>query len=92
MVAERERMSNDDYPFFGYIYNADGYHPGPVELGTQTQLYNFLDRLARVAIAEKREVIVTDNMDFCVFQAKDGKVIWPDDDVVKRHAEGLANA
>lgn len=65
------------YPFFGYVYNHAGYYHAPIKLDTETMLENFLDRVARHAIEEKREVMVTDCDDYAVFHAKGGEILFP---------------
>ncbi len=69
--------TEDWEPLRGYVYDANGYHSGPIELDLPGVFERFLDRIAQPAIDEGREVRITDRWDFMVFHSKDGKILWP---------------
>ena len=49
---------------------------------SESQLDSFLNLIVKGAIAEKREVMLTDALDYCIFHTKNGKIIWPTPDLV----------
>lgn len=62
--------------FLLYEYDKEGYHNGSLKISENT-LEMVFRTIIRVAKEEKREVIITDTDDFCVFHMKDGKVLFP---------------
>jgi hypothetical protein len=65
------------FPLRGYVYGADGMHRGAEWLATPEALQAFLAGPALKAMAEHREVRVTDGGDMMVLHARDGKVLFP---------------
>lgn len=62
--------------FLLYEYNKEGYHSGGLKISENT-LEMVFRTIVRIAKEEKREVIITDMDDFCVFHTKDGEVLFP---------------
>lgn len=69
----------DGYPCFGYVYNLDGFYYAPVEIDSDTQMGNFLTRVAHPAIERGQEVRVTDRNDHLIFHAEKGEILWPNE-------------
>lgn len=65
------------FPLSLYLYNADGYHDGPVPIDSEEALYGPISIIIRGHIASGLEATLTDPSDRCVFHAKDGKVLFP---------------
>jgi len=72
-------MLNDDgcFPLYGYVYNGSGRYLGPELIQDQEALERFRRREVMPALAEKREIRITDILDFLVFHAKGGRVLFP---------------
>ena len=68
-----------DYPLFLYEYDADGKYGRPLDLANQPALILAMKTIIRPAIAEKREVLITDGDDCCVFHTKEGIVVFPEE-------------
>jgi hypothetical protein len=62
--------------FLLYEYNSEGYHNGHITISEDT-LPMVFKTIVRVAREDKREVIITDLGDLCVFHMKDGEVLFP---------------
>lgn len=62
--------------FLLYEYNSDGYHNGSMQISEDT-LPMVFKTIIRIAKEDKREVIITDLGDMCVFHMKDGEVLFP---------------
>ena len=68
------------YPISLYIYDRRGYHPGAIEIVSYEQLMGPGTRLlVRSAVDSGLEVRMTDPEDRLIFHARDGRVVWPDD-------------
>lgn len=67
-----------EFPLFLYIYDLDGMHGGPLDIPTELGLEILMHTAIKPAVKEGREVVITDCLDYCVFHAKDGKVIFPE--------------
>lgn len=65
------------YPFYLTIYDEDGMHGDPIDIPTEMGLKLLFATAVKDAVAKGREVVVTDCEDFCVFHAKDGKILFP---------------
>jgi len=70
-------MLNDDFPLYGYVYNERGRYHGPMTIQNREELDLFRSREVMLALAEKREIRITDILDCLVFHAKDGRVLFP---------------
>jgi hypothetical protein len=73
------RMLNDDgcFPLYGYVYNGSGCYHGPELIQDQEALERFRRREVMPALAEKREIRITDILDCLVFHAKNGRILFP---------------
>lgn len=60
--------------FKGYCFNEDGTHTIPVEIDSAKQAVDYCVRLMEIAY----EVRVTDDDDYIVVHAKNGKLIFPE--------------
>lgn len=65
-----------DYPMYGYEYNEDGYHYGPVKIEDEAQLERFFHFVVEPSIKDRREVMITDEMDIAIFHFRNGLVLW----------------
>ena len=65
------------YPFKGYSFGADGMHDGGIWLENHDQLERFMFRVVPLQLRAGLEVMVCDNLDYAVFHAKDGRIIYP---------------
>jgi len=74
--------SEKGYPFRGYLFDYEGYHDGGIWLETDDQLENFIFLVAPAHMHRGLEVMVTDCWDFAVFHAKNGRVVWPSEEVI----------
>lgn len=68
---------DNEYPMFGYIYNNLGKYGNKHIISNAEELEQFFNKDIIPALSEKREVRITDTLDFMIFHAKGGKVIWP---------------
>ncbi len=59
-----------------YIYREDGKHDGAMDVSELALRMVFVSMI-EPAVRAKREVVITDAGDFCVFHSKDGEIIWP---------------
>ena len=59
------------------VYNGNGRYHGPELIQDEEALERFQRREVIPALAEKREIRITDILDFLVFHAKDGRVLFP---------------
>ena len=66
-----------DFPLFLYEYDADGRYGKPLKIAGPPGLEFAMATTVKQAIAEKREVRITDTSDFLVFHAENGEIIWP---------------
>jgi len=62
--------------FLLYEYNKEGYHTGSLRISEDT-LEMVFRTIVKVAKEEKREVVITDLGDDCVFHMKDGEILFP---------------
>lgn len=69
-------MSIPAFPLYLYLYRADGYHEGPIEITSKEHLYG-AGVQALVHLHIEHEVRITDVADFLVFHAKGGQILWP---------------
>jgi hypothetical protein len=72
-------MSNEDplFPIKIYIYEADGMYGEPIQINSEAQLNGPGTKLIlRVAMQQKREIVMTDPGDLTLFHAKDGKILF----------------
>lgn len=58
-----------------YVFDEDGFYNGAIELPCRLAFTLFMHAKVPQAFAEKREVIITDLADDCVFHMKDGKIL-----------------
>lgn len=70
-------MLNEDYPLFGYVYDSNGFYREPVRLTDKETVEKFMRGPVTLALAEKREVVITDTGDLTVFHCKDGAILYP---------------
>lgn len=82
MSEETPPASRQDLPLFGYVYELDGMYHAPIELGSFTQLENFMVRVAKPCMENGQEIRITDVDDHMVFWAKEGAVKWPNETMV----------
>jgi len=66
----------DLYPLYLFIYNAEGFHSTGVRLEDKHKLEYALKTSIKLAIANKREVRITDSGNLLCFHAKDGKILY----------------
>lgn len=59
-----------------YEYDKEGYHTGGLEISDNT-LEMVFRTVVKVAKEEKREIVITDMGDDCVFHMKDGEILFP---------------
>lgn len=71
--------NENPYPARGYLYDDKARHGGGEWLRDTQELYAWLDQNLPVSLATGRELMVTDNMDDCIFHAKYGEILWPND-------------
>jgi len=62
--------------FLLYEYGSDGRYSKPMEI-SETSLDMVFRTIVRVAKEEKREIVITDMGDDCVFHMKDGVILFP---------------
>jgi len=73
-------MTEALFPLRLYIYDAAGHHDSGIEIRTESQLNGVGMRwIIHNAVAQKREVRITDPADFLVFHSRDGKILFPED-------------
>jgi len=68
---------SDDYPLYLYEYNTEVRYGEPLHIAGPAGLEFVMGTLVKTALAEKREVVITDAADVCVFHAENGEVVWP---------------
>ena len=76
--------AREQFPCKGYVFTRDGMHDGGDVLETPQQLQSWMHFIGRMHMARGLELMVCDNMDYANFHAKDGKLIFPDDDDLRR--------
>jgi len=64
------------YPLYLYIYDENGFHSIGVRLDDKQKLEYAFKTSIKFAIANKREVRITDSDDLLCFHAKDGKILY----------------
>jgi hypothetical protein len=79
-------VNEPDFPFLLYVYDADGRYSKPDRIETTDALEAAMCGPVKLAIAEKREVVITDVGDDCLFHAKDGRIIFPTPEDITRGA------
>jgi hypothetical protein len=68
----------DLYPIRLYIYSSDGTYGEPIMIMSEDHLMGVGTQfVVRHAVETGHEVMMTDPNDFCLFHAKEGKVIFP---------------
>ena len=71
-------FTSDDYPLFFYLFNKEGEYGNPIRINNMEELKNTFKSLSvRIHFWTGLEIRITDTGDFCVFHAKDKKVIFP---------------
>jgi hypothetical protein len=80
MAEEKE----DGFPMSIYVFDDDGKHNGAILIANNVELEEKLDNVAMPMLKTGREVVIADCWDSCVYHAKDGKVIWPTEEMVKK--------
>lgn len=77
-------MDGPIFPINLYIYGEDGMHGEPILIVSEAQLNGpGTVMIIRDAVARGVEVMMTDPMDFCLFHAKDGKILFPEKEASK---------
>ncbi len=66
-----------DYPLFLYEYDTNGKYGKPIDIPSALGLEILMNTTIKAAVQAGREVRITDVEDYCVFHAKDGKILWP---------------
>lgn len=74
-------MSDDDATFVVYDFDANGFHQGR-QYVAQKDLETVVLPIIQRAIAERRSVTITDSGDFCVYELKDGVLVWPSEEAM----------
>lgn len=64
------------YPLYLFIYDENGFHSTGVLLEDKQKLEYAFKTSIKFAIANKREVRITDTGDLLCFHAKDGKILY----------------
>ena len=64
------------YPLYLFIYDEKGFHSDGVRLENKHKLEYAFKTSIKFAIANKREVRITDSGDLLCFHAKDGKILY----------------
>jgi hypothetical protein len=67
---------DNDYPLFLYLYDTEGYHRGSERINNYGELKEVMRTSIKQAIAEKREVRITDTGDLMMFHSKAGHIKW----------------
>jgi hypothetical protein len=88
MPAPAYRPDADLYPAHLYIYDESGRYGRPETLVDPQALSVAMFGPVRDAMAQRREVRITDPGDMLVFHAVDGKIVWPTQDDVAQASEG----
>lgn len=78
--AQTPTESGTDYPLYLYEYNAEGRYGAPLHIAGPAGLQMLMGTLVKTALAEKREVLISNEADECVFHAADGEIVWPKKD------------
>ena len=73
-------MTSDPvFPVRLYIYNREGFYGEPIMIFSEAQLNGpGTVMIIRHAVESGVEVVMTDPLDFCVFHAKGGEVLFPE--------------
>jgi hypothetical protein len=70
-------MNNSDpNMYYAYEYGEDGFHSGKVEVKPD-DLLNYFNKVVALAKEMGKKIIITDEMDYCVFHMENGKIIFP---------------
>ena len=70
-------MSNEDeFPMLLYVYGHDGMHGEPIKIVDNETLLTLFETIVAQAVAQRREVVITDMADDCLFHSRDGEVLW----------------
>lgn len=69
-------MNDEPEMYYLYVYNEDGFHNGKVEVKPE-DLDNTFKNVVAPAQARGVKVIMTDEMDLCVFHMENGVVLFP---------------
>ena len=67
---------SNGYPMRGYVFTDEGRHDGGVALRNKRQMEAFMATKATEAMKEGREIRITDCDDYCVFHAKDRRLLF----------------
>lgn len=70
-------MNAPDFPLLGYEYNTAGFHAGATELADVDALLVYWNGVVKTAMADEREVRITDVMDMLVFHTVAGEIMHP---------------
>ena len=70
-------MNDDGYPMRLYVYGHNGRHSGGTWLYTEAELHDAMTTVVKPALADKREVRITDSGDCMIFHAENGRIVWP---------------
>jgi hypothetical protein len=63
------------YPMRVYVYDEDGRYGDPLTVESETELYA-LKATLRDAMKRKMEIRITDPLDFLLFHAKGGEILF----------------
>ena len=74
---EGDASPGDGYPFLIYEYNAEGRYGPPKRLNNAAELEAAMRTTVKRAVAERREIRITDTGDMLVFHAQDGEILFP---------------
>lgn len=67
-----------------YEYDANGRYSAPALIEAEAGLDDAVASIIRVALAEKREVRITDSGDALVFHAQNGEIVFPTEEDIAR--------
>ena len=66
-----------DFPLRLYEYNAEGRYGYPLRIENSAALEVAMTTIVKAALAERREVRITDTGDDLVFHVQNGSIVWP---------------
>lgn len=67
-----------DFPLRLFEYDSSGRYGDSRKINSEDDLLTAMEVTVKKAIAEKREVRITDTADLLVFHAKDGLILYPE--------------
>lgn len=76
-MTEIPPRSEEEFPSYLYVYGADGVHTGKTTIPDEAALRRIFVEVVAPAIRAGQKVIVTDALDFCMFHAEGGQIIFP---------------